>query len=452
MAAAASEEVIDALKLELKLLNAAGGIDGRPIEFVMADDGSDAQKGVVAATKLIQDDKVTAILGPFAMFVSSPVGLLAEKAGVPIIYLTPKSPADTTVQKYTFAVDYTVMGMMAMSLQMMQETGLKKWVGFAENMPGSAEQLAAFASMGSKLGLTFIKYDDTWDVTEMDFSGVVTKIAAAVKKEGAEALYIGMDENQAPYICKGLRDLGITVPIYTTANVGSQRLFALGPAPVEGLVFMGKATMDPSAIPDSAPSKAIATEFVERFNAEYGKNPGLYPSLGYDAFAVLVDALKRGGTEQTKLRDAIEATNELVTVGGLYTFSPTVHDGAHGGMFQYTVKDGKFVYVKTVELAAAPPAEGGPTTTVAAELGISFKDMGNNVVFITDTVGPDMVYPLSTSGGFAAKIWAVDATGAKLADFTTADGKVDYSSVVDKAVKIMVEGPTGGTGEYAIPK
>ena len=95
MAAAASSEVVDALKLELKLLNAAGGIDGRPLEFVMADDGSDAQKGVVAATKLIQDDKVTAILGPFAMFVSSPVGLLAEKAGVPIIYLTPKSPADT---------------------------------------------------------------------------------------------------------------------------------------------------------------------------------------------------------------------------------------------------------------------------------------------------------------------------------------------------------------------
>ena len=193
----------------------------------------------------------------------------------------------------------------------------------------------------------------------MDLSGVVTKIAAAVKKEGADALYIGMNENQAPYICKGLRDLGITVPIYTTANVGSQRLFALGPEPVEGLVFMGKATMDPAAIPDSAPTKAIATEFIERFNAEYGKNPGLFSTLGYDAFAVLVDALKRGGTEQTKLRDAIEATNELVAVGGLYTFSPTVHDGAHGGMFQFAVKDGKFVYVKTVELSAAPPAAAG---------------------------------------------------------------------------------------------
>ena len=81
-----------------------------------------------------------------------------------------------------------------------------------------AEALAALASMGPKIGITFIKYDDTWDLTEMDLSGVVTKIADAVKKEGADALYIGMNENQGPYICKGLRDLGITVPIYTTAE------------------------------------------------------------------------------------------------------------------------------------------------------------------------------------------------------------------------------------------
>ena len=92
VAAAPSEELVATLKLELKALNEAGGIDGRPIEFVMADDGSDAQKGVVAATKLIQDDKVTAILGPFAMFVSSAVGMLAEKSQMPIIYLSPKSP------------------------------------------------------------------------------------------------------------------------------------------------------------------------------------------------------------------------------------------------------------------------------------------------------------------------------------------------------------------------
>ncbi len=286
----------------------------------------------------------------------------------------------------------------------------------------------------------------------MDFSGVVTKIAAAVKKEGAEALYIGMDENQAPYICKGLRDLGITVPIYTTANVGSQRLFALGPAPVEGLVFMGKATMDPSAIPDSAPSKAIATEFIARFNAEYGENPGLFATLGYDAFAVLVDALKRGGTDQAKLRDAIEATNELATVGGLYTFSPDSprrrsrgHVPVHGQGRQVRLReDGR--------TACRSSRRGWSHNYRRRRAGISFKDLGNHVVLITDTPQPGMVFPVSTSGSFAAKIWAVDAGGAKVADFTTADGKVDYSSVVDKAVKIMVEGPTGGTGEYTIPK
>jgi hypothetical protein len=95
------------------------------------------------------------------------------------------------------------------------------------------------------------------------------------------------------------------------------------------------------------------------------------------------------------------------------------------------------------------------TTTVAAggAIGMKFKDEGNNVVYITDEVEPGMAYPISTSNGdFSAKVWAVDASGAKVADFTTLDGYVDYSSVVDKAVKIVVQGPFGDPFEYTIPK
>ncbi len=350
VAAAPSKELVDTLKLELKTVNAAGGIDGRPLEFVLADDGSDAQKGVVAANKLIQDDKVTAILGPFAMFVSSPVGIIAEKSQMPIIYLSPKSPGDTAVQKWCFAIDYTVAQQMDQSLEVVKASGYKKWVAFAENLPGSAMGMKMLATQATAAGISFTVYPDTWDITEMDVSGVVTKIAAAAKQEGADALYIGMNAYQGPYICKGLRDLGITAPIFTTANSGSEAFFSLGSAPVEGVTLLGKATLDPSALPDSAVTKQNAIEFMARYKQEYGENAGLWSTLGYDAMAVLTDALKRGGTDPAKLRDAIESTNELVALGGVYTYTPDIHDGAHDGMFQFTVKDGKFVYVKTVEV------------------------------------------------------------------------------------------------------
>jgi branched-chain amino acid transport system substrate-binding protein len=349
VAAAPSKELVDTLKLELKALNVAGGIDGRPIEFVMADDGSDAQKGVVAATKLIQDDKVTAILGPFAMFISSAVGMLAEKSQMPIIYLSPKSPGDTATQKWVFAIDYTVSQQMAMTLELVKAAGAKKWVAFAENLPGSAMGMKQLAKDATEAGISFTYYSDTWDITEMDVSGVVTKIAAAAKQDGVDALYIGMNAYQAPYICKGLRDLGITAPIFTTANSGAQSLFSLGSAPVEGLTMLGKALMDPAALPDSAVTKQNAIAFIARYKQEYGEDPGLWSALGYDAFAVLVDALKRGGTDATGLRDAIESTKDLVALGGVYTFGPDIHGGASGGMFQFAVRDGRFVYVKTVE-------------------------------------------------------------------------------------------------------
>jgi hypothetical protein len=96
---------------------------------------------------------------------------------------------------------------------------------------------------------------------------------------------------------------------------------------------------------------------------------------------------------------------------------------------------------------------GVTTTTAAGTIGMKFKDEGNNVVYVTDEVEPGMAYPISTSNGdFSAKVWAVDASGAKVADFTTLDGYVDYTSVVGKAVKILVQGPFGEPFEYTIPK
>jgi hypothetical protein len=107
----------------------------------------------------------------------------------------------------------------------------------------------------------------------------------------------------------------------------------------------------------------------------------------------------------------------------------------------------------TVAAVTETTVAGVTTTTAAGTIGMKFKDEGNNVVYITDEVEPGMAYPISTSNGdFSAKVWAVDASGAKVADFTTLDGYVDYTSVVGKAVKIMVQGPFGDPFEYTIPK
>ena len=115
--------------------------------------------------------------------------------------------------------------------------------------------------------------------------------------------------------------------------------------------MLGEAVMGPSALPDSAPTKQLALAFAAQYKQEYGQDPTQFSSLGYDGLAVLADALKRGGGDDpAKLRDAIESTKDLVALGGVYTYGPDVHDGAQGGKFEFTVKDGKFVYVGTVGL------------------------------------------------------------------------------------------------------
>ena len=105
----------------------------------------------------------------------------------------------------------------------------------------------------------------------------------------------------------------------------------------------------------------------------------------------------------------------------------------------------------TTAPASTAPSPAASPTADASELGVFFKDMGKNIVFITEVPEAGMVFPLTTEGDFASKIWATGASGAKVADLTTKDGNVDYSSVAGKAVKIHVVSPTGTKAVYKIP-
>ncbi|MBC7294361.1 MAG: ABC transporter substrate-binding protein, partial [Thermoleophilia bacterium] len=83
VSAAPCANVVNAVKLEVDAINAAGGVNGRPIELVVEDDKSDVTAATAAMTKLIQQDKVTAIMGPFPMWCAAPSAAIASKAEVP---------------------------------------------------------------------------------------------------------------------------------------------------------------------------------------------------------------------------------------------------------------------------------------------------------------------------------------------------------------------------------
>jgi hypothetical protein len=117
----------------------------------------------------------------------------------------------------------------------------------------------------------------------------------------------------------------------------------------------------------------------------------------------------------------------------------------------------------TAAPTTAPPTTAPPTTaateatetTAAAASGITFEDLGNSKVHIQVIAGPDMIFDVSTEGGFAQKIEAFDADGESLGLVElpeSAAGVLDYSSIEGIAKLIVTDVPHGNVEyEYLIP-
>ncbi|MCJ7797626.1 MAG: ABC transporter substrate-binding protein, partial [Thermoleophilia bacterium] len=131
VSAAPAGAIVAATKEEVEYVNANGGILGRQIELIVEDDKSDVNGAVAAMTKLIEQDKVDAVIGPFPQFVESAARAVAEKAGVPnVLYIPPTiASAKDTSFNWTFLCTTGPDGLSDALLLLLQEEKYKNVLG-----------------------------------------------------------------------------------------------------------------------------------------------------------------------------------------------------------------------------------------------------------------------------------------------------------------------------------
>ena len=97
---------------------------------------------------------------------------------------------------------------------------------------------------------------------------------------------------------------------------------------------------------DSHPQKAVLSAYKAKYEAKFNEPVSTFGGHAYDAFHIVVNALKKVGDDPAKLRDAIE-TSEFVGTGGVFKFSAADHTGLDKNAFEMlTVKGGKFVVLE----------------------------------------------------------------------------------------------------------
>jgi branched-chain amino acid transport system substrate-binding protein len=304
-------------------------IAGQKVEYIIRDDATDASTAYTIAQKMISEDHVDAFIGPSLTASDAAVAPLANQAKVPMLAMAPYE-YDPQKQPYTFNDAQPLSLMVAAVFKYMQQRDVKTigYIGFSD---GWGDQVLASTKASASADGIQILADERYARTDTTCEAQALKLIST----HPQAVMMGNSATPAALPVVALRHRGYKGGIYGNHGIVSPAFIKVGGTAVEGVIAVTSPVVVADELPASNPIKPVATKFVKDYTAKLGGGVGPFAGYSYDAFlllqAAIPEALKAGkpGTEafRVALRDALEKTHELVGVSGIYTMSPTDHNG-----------------------------------------------------------------------------------------------------------------------------
>jgi branched-chain amino acid transport system substrate-binding protein len=311
------------------------------IELVLADNKSDKVEAANAAQRLVDQEKVTAVLGSWGSSLSMAAGPIVKEKQVPAIAMSATNPLVTKGNDYYFRVCFidpfqgTVMANYAA-----KELGAKKAVIVREVSNDYSVGLARFfADSFKKLtgDEAAILGELNYNTNDQDFTAQLTTL----KSMKPDVIFAPGNYTESALIIKQARELGITVPFLGGDTWEAPEFVDVGKAAVEGAVF---STFFATEVPITETSKT----FLEAYRKQYGKEPAAVTALGFDGYLVVRAAIEKAGSlEGAKIREVLATTKAFPGAAGFITFDEN-RDATKSAVIK-VVKDGKFSYLTTVQ-------------------------------------------------------------------------------------------------------
>ena len=309
-------------------------IAGQPVEYIVLDDGADSTRAVANARKLIDENKVDALIGSSTTPASLAMIDVAAEKQVPMISLAASSrliqPMDAQ-RRWVFKTPQNDSLMADAIAEHMAKAGIKTvgFIGFNDAYGDGwlAEATRALEARGIKL-VAVEKYARA----DTSVTGQVLKLVAAKP----QAVLVAGAGTPAALPQKALKERGYQGAYYQTHGVANMDFIRVGGKDVEGTVLPAGPILVASQLPAGNPVKPVASDYVRRYEASNG--PGTVATFGahaYDA-ALMLDAAiptalqsARPGTPEFRaaLRDALEGLHELVLTHGISDMTPQDHNG-----------------------------------------------------------------------------------------------------------------------------
>lgn len=304
-------ECKNGVDLAIEEINAAGGINGKPVVLVSEDDEGNPDKTVNAFKKLSTKDGVKVVIGSLTSGCTQAITTLSQASKVVQIAPAATAPAITDAGDFIFRACFidpfqgTVGGKFAAETlgkkraAILYDIGNDYSVGLADNFK------IAFTKAGGS-----IVSEESYATNDKDFNAQLTKI----KNANPDVVYLPDYYGTVALIAKQLRAQGINVPMVgadgwdgLTSNAGDE--------------VLGGYYSNHYAVDSTEPA---VKKFVESFRAKYNKDPNSFAALGYDCVYLIRDAIVAAGAE-----DSIAVRDALVKTDGDYVTGHLTFDEKH---------------------------------------------------------------------------------------------------------------------------
>lgn len=327
--------VRDGVQVYFDYINEQGGVNGRKIEFISEDDGYEPMRAVASAKKLIEQDKVIALVSPVGTPSNAAMVPYVEERKIPLFAPYAFSHTLTTPNKryvFTTLPEVRVQASL-LGEYLTKQLKRNKIAVIYQNDDFGQDAVIGFEERMKKNGVPLTKLP--FDRGSTNFSGVV----AQARQAGVEDVVFFGIPRDAALIMKESAKMGWKPQFSGHNALGDPQTFTLaGQQLVDGAIAV--AVMEPL---DS--TKPQVAEFLARQKKYLPKTtPTTYSMHGYNAALIFVEALKRVQGEPTseKIVAELEKLNGFNTgMMGPITFTSTNHAGSQSAAFM-RAKDGKW--------------------------------------------------------------------------------------------------------------
>ena len=290
---------VNGARLALDEINARGGVLGRKVELVVEDGQCRPANSVSAAEKLIQRDKVVAILGAFCSSATLAVMPVAQSSMIPLITGVSSAPSLTEKGNPWFFRATETDALLAKSFSeiLVNQLKLKKvaYIGVNDDFGrGSVEE---FEKRMAGLGATTVM-KDYFEHGTPDFYTLLTKLKAS----GADGAFVAAETQDGSTFVKQEAELGLNTRIFGVGSWATADFMQLAGPAANGIY---------AAVPYASTMKTPRNEaFVKAYEERYKLSPGKYSAALYNTLFILVEAIARANSlDADRIREALHETN-----------------------------------------------------------------------------------------------------------------------------------------------